>query len=115
MGLLKYKGYSGSVEFSAEDNCLFGKVQGLHKATILYEGNSVDELRKDFEEGIDSYLEGCKERGVQPEKPYSGKLIVRMSSELHSRIADAVANSGTTMNDFINKAIVNELKNEYAM
>ena len=38
-----------------------------------------------------------------------------MSSELHSRIADAVANSGTTMNDFINKAIVNELKNEYAM
>lgn len=102
MGLLKYKGYSGSVEFSAEDNCLFGKVQGLHKATILYEGNSVDELRKDFEEGVDSYLEGCKERGVQPEKPYSGKLIVRMSSELHSRIADAVANSGTTMNDFIN-------------
>ena len=70
MGLLKYKGYSGSVEFSAEDNCLFGKVQGLHKATILYEGNSVDELRKDFEEGVDSYLEGCKERGVQPEKPY---------------------------------------------
>ena len=62
MGLLKYKGYSGSVEFSAEDNCLFGKVQGLHKATILYEGNSVDELRKDFEEGVDSYV------------PYAGKL-----------------------------------------
>ena len=52
MGFFKYKGYSGSVEFSPEDNCLFGKVQGLHKATILYEGNSVDELRKDFEEAL---------------------------------------------------------------
>lgn len=115
MGFFKYKGYSGSVEFSPEDNCLFGKVQGLHKATILYEGNSVDELRKDFEEGVDDYLLRCKERGVQPEKPYSGKLIVRMSSELHSRVAEAVAGSGTTINDFINKAIVNELEHEYTM
>ena len=115
MGFFKYKGYSGSVEFSPEDNCLFGKVQGLHKATILYEGNSVDELRKDFEEGVDDYLSQCKERGVQPEKPYSGKLIVRMSSELHSRVAEAVAGSGTTINDFLNKAIVNELEHEYTM
>ena len=106
MGFFKYKGYSGSVEFSPEDNCLFGKVQGLHKATILYEGNSVDELRKDFEEGVDDYLSQCKERGVQPEKPYSGKLIVR---------TEAVAGSGTTINDFINKAIVNELEHEYTM
>ena len=75
----------------------------------------MDELRKDFEEGVDDYLSQCKERGVQPEKPYSGKLIVRMSSELHSRVAEAVAGSGTTINDFINKAIVNELEHEYTM
>jgi predicted HicB family RNase H-like nuclease len=71
MEFLEYKGYKGSVEYSKEDDCLFGKVQGLRKATILYEGKSVDELRKDFEEGIDSYLEGCKECGVQPENPHS--------------------------------------------
>ena len=56
MGLLKYKGYSGSVEYSPEDNCLFGKVQGMRKASILYEGRSVDDVRKDFEESIDFYL-----------------------------------------------------------
>lgn len=71
MEFLEYKGYKGSVEYSKEDDCLFGKEQGLRKATILYEGKSVDELCKDFEEGIDSYLEGCKECGVQPENPYS--------------------------------------------
>ena len=57
MEFLTYKGYFGSVEFSPEDNCLFGKVQGLHKATIIYEGNSVDELRKDFENGVDDYVQ----------------------------------------------------------
>jgi len=110
MDYLEYKGYKGSVEYSKEDNCLFGKVQGMSKALILYEGNTLEELRKDFEEGVDSYLEACKADGVEPAKPYSGRLNLRMSSELHSRIAAFVAATGTTINDFINEAIKNELK-----
>jgi predicted HicB family RNase H-like nuclease len=110
MDYLEYKGYKGSVEYSKEDNCLFGKVQGMSKALILYEGQTLDELRKDFEEGIDSYIEGCKADGIEPAKPYSGKLNLRMSSELHSKVAAFVASTGITINDFINKAIRNELK-----
>lgn len=109
MDYLEYKGYKGSVEYSKEDNCLFGKVQGMSKALILYEGQTLEELRKDFEAGVDSYLEGCKADGVEPAKPYSGRLNLRMSSELHSRVAAFVAASGTTINDFINRAIKNEL------
>ena len=115
MDYLEYKGYKGSVEYSKEDNCLFGKVQGLNKALILYEGQTLDELRKDFEAGVDSYLEGCCADGVQPEKPYSGRLNLRMSSELHSRVAAFVAASGTTINEFINKAIKNELRHVAAL
>ena len=70
MDYLEYKGYKGSVEYSKEDNCLFGKVQGLSKDLIVYEGQTLDELRKDFEDGIDSYLEGCPADGVEPAKPY---------------------------------------------
>ena len=110
MDYLEYKGYKGSVEYSKEDNCLFGKVQGMSKALILYEGQTLDELRQDFEAGVDSYIEGCRADGVEPAKPYSGRLNLRMSSELHSRMAAFVAASGTTINDFINKAIKNELK-----
>ena len=65
MDFLEYKGYKGSIEYSEEDNCLFGKVQGMNKAQILYEGQTLDELRKDFEEGIDSYIEGCKADNVE--------------------------------------------------
>ena len=38
MSLLNYKGYTGSVEFSQEDNCLYGKVLGMKKDCISYEG-----------------------------------------------------------------------------
>lgn len=56
MGYLEYKNFKGSVEYSKEDHCLFGKVQGTGKSLILYEGNTLDELRKDFEESVDSIL-----------------------------------------------------------
>ena len=115
MDYLEYKGYKGSVEYSKEDNCLFGKVQGMSKALILYEGKTIDELRKDFEEGVDSYLEACRADGVEPAKPYSGRLNLRMSSELHSRVAAFVSSTGTTINDFINRAITNELKHAAAL
>ena len=54
MDYLEYKGYKGSVEYSKEDNCLFGKVQGMSKDLIVYEGQTLEELRKDFEAGVDS-------------------------------------------------------------
>lgn len=115
MDFLEYKGYKGSVEYSKENNCLFGKVQGMSKALIAYEGQTLDELRQDFEAGIDSYLEGCRADGMEPAKPYSGRLNLRMTSELHSRLAAFVSASGTTINDFINKAISNELKHVSAL
>ena len=58
LGFISKFGYKGSVEYSKEDNCLFGKMQGLSKDLIVYEGQTLDELYKDFEEGIDRYIEG---------------------------------------------------------
>lgn len=109
MGQLKYKGYTGSVEFSEEDNCLFGKVQGLHGTLISYEGSTIDEIRADFEGAVDDYLISCEERGVAPAKPYSGKLVLRMPSELHGLVASAAVSAGTTINDFINRAVSKEI------
>lgn len=109
MGYLRYKGYTGSVEFSDADNCLYGKVQGLKKALISYEGRTIDEIRDDFESAIDCYLESCAQRGVEPVRPFNGKFVVRMSSEMHTRLAEIAASTGTTINDFINKAIAHEI------
>lgn len=101
MNYLEYKGYKGSVEYSKDDDCLCGKVLGMNKDLILYEGTSLSELRKDFEEAVDSYLEGCREDGVEPRKPFSGKMIVRMPQQLHERIALAADGYGVSINDLI--------------
>ena len=114
MGYLRYKGYTGSVEFSEEDDCLFGKVQGLHGTLISYEGTTIDEIREDFQGAIDDYLDSCKERGIEPAKPYSGKFVVRMTSDLHSRVAAIAEATGTTINEFITRAVTNELDHDLA-
>ena len=115
MDYLEYKGYKGSVEYSKADDCLFGKVLGMNKDLITYEGNTIDELKKDFEDGIDDYIAGCEADGIKPRKPFSGKLNLRMTSELHSRVAMLAASTGTTINDVINRAITNELKHELSL
>ncbi|MBE6290546.1 MAG: type II toxin-antitoxin system HicB family antitoxin [Bacteroidaceae bacterium] len=109
MDYLEYKGYKGSVEYSKADNCLVGKVLGMSGDLIAYEGNTIDELRQDFEAGIDSYLEACEADGVKPKKPYSGKFLIRMTSDLHSRVAMMAAERHTTINDYINSIIIKEV------
>ena len=105
MGALKYKGYSGTVEYSEEDNCLFGKVIGMNKNSITYEGRTVEELKTDFEAGIDIYLDSCSERGVKPQKPYSGSLNIRISSELHSQLALKAQLTGRSINSIIKELL----------
>lgn len=109
MGALKYKGYSGTVEYSEEDNCLFGKVIGMNKNVITYEGKTIDELKADFEAGIDLYLESCKERGVKPQKPFSGTLNIRISSEVHSQLALKAQMSGRSINAIIKELLTSQL------
>ena len=109
MDYLEYKGYKGTVEYCKEDDCLVGKVIGMHKDLIVYEGCTLAELREDFETAVDSYIEGCLADGIEPRKPFSGKLILRMSSDLHGRVAMAASADGTTINEFITRTLASVL------
>jgi predicted HicB family RNase H-like nuclease len=102
--LLTYKNYNGTVEYSKEDKCLFGKVVGI-KSLLSYEGNSIQELEKDFQTVIDEYLADCKERNVQAEQPYKGTFNVRISPELHRTIAVYAMEHGETLNAAVEEAI----------
>lgn len=109
MDYLEYKGYKGTIAYSKEDDCLVGKVIGMHNDLILYEGKTLGELKEDFRNAVDSYIDICLANGKTPKKPFSGKLILRMSSELHGQIAMAAADRGVTINDFINKTLMSSL------
>lgn len=106
---MQYKGYTGSVEFSEEDDCLFGKVLGI-RSLISYEGESVSELKRDFQESVDDYLSMCAEEGMEPEKPYKGIFNVRVAPEVHRDAAMCAAERGVTLNSFVSDAIQNAIR-----
>lgn len=102
--LLSYKNYNGTVEYSREDECLFGKVIGI-KSLLSYEGQSVQELEQDFKTVIDEYLQDCKENNIEPEQPYKGTFNVRISPELHRTIAVYAIEHGKSLNAAVEEAI----------
>lgn len=104
MNSMEYKGYVGSVEYSEDDGLLYGKVQGI-RSLLSYEGNSVAELKEDFHEVVDAYLDECKEEGIQPEIPYDGKIEIQITPELHKKIADAASSKQMSLDSYIEDII----------
>jgi predicted HicB family RNase H-like nuclease len=99
--MMEYKGYIGKVEMDDEVGILYGEVINI-RDVITFEGTSVDEVQKAFHESVDDYLEFCAKRGESPEKPFSGKFVVRLPVELHrkayiqARLADKSLNGWVT-------------------
>ena len=104
MNTLKYKGYIGSVAFSEKYNVFFGKIEGID-GLVNFEGESVKELTDAFHEAVEDYLEYCKEEGIEPHKSYSGSLNIRISPEVHSKIAILAKQAGISINAFIKSAV----------
>ena len=102
--LLEYKGYQGTIEFSAADNLLYGKVVGI-RGLISYHGKCLHSLYGDFKEAVDDYLEMCAEDNIEPQKPYKGKFNVRISPELHKNLAYHAAAHGQSLNSTVEEAI----------
>lgn len=108
---LEYKGYIGTIEFSAEDKVFYGKIQGITD-TVTFEGTSVRELEQSFKESIADYLETCKVLGKSPDKVYKGTFNVRISQELHQQTALLAAKAGINLNEVVKKALSYIIKNE---
>ena len=101
---MEYKGYVGSVEFSEADGIFFGKVMGL-RALLSYEGSTAAELVADFHTAVDDYLLLCEAEGREPEKAYKGSFNVRISPELHRKLALQAAAEQMSLNSFVERAL----------
>jgi predicted HicB family RNase H-like nuclease len=104
MKYLTYKGYTGNIEYSQEDDLLCGRVLGL-KSLISYEGATGKELYADFKSAIDEYLTTCEEEGLKVEKPFKGSFNVRLSSKLHEKAALLAMETKTSLNAFVAESI----------
>ena len=100
--MMEYKGYIATVEFDQSTEVLHGRVINSGPYPIAtFEATDARDLRPEFERSIDEYLSWCDEDDVQPRTPFSGKLNVRLGSELHAAVAAAAITEGLSINSWI--------------
>ncbi len=107
---MKYKGYWAEIRYSDEDECFFGIIEGLKEDSISFEGKNVEELKKDFQDAIEDYLQLCKELNKEPEQQCKGSLNVRLGVELHNEAKIKAMEENISINELIKNAVYAYLK-----
>lgn len=111
--VLLYKGFIGSIHFSAEDSVFFGKVEGINDL-VTFEGSSVEEIKKSFHEAVDDYIALCEKTGKEALKSFKGSFNVRISPELHRKALIKATTLGISLNQLIQRAIDKEISDSEA-
>ena len=106
MNTMTHKGYAARVEFDAEDRIFVGHIAGI-RDIVGFHGESVDGLEAAFHEAVHDYLAVCKKLGQTPDKPYSGRVMLRLPPELHARASAAAQVNGLSFNQRAAQALEN--------
>ena len=106
--MMEYKGYIGDVKYDDEAKIFHGDIINT-RDVITFQGTSVEELEQAFRDSIDDYISWCEEEGERPEKPYSGKFNLRISPDLHRKVALAAHKMKISLNKYVEKALLDEL------
>ncbi|GGG04062.1 MULTISPECIES: type II toxin-antitoxin system HicB family antitoxin [Cysteiniphilum] len=101
---MNYKGYIGHVEFDEELEMFVGEVINT-RDVITFQSDTAHGLKQEFINSIEDYLEFCKERSEEPEKPFSGKFNLRLTPELHREIYVAAKHAGMSINAWVSNTL----------
>lgn len=104
MSTMQYRDYVAKVEYDDAIKAFHGEVVNIQD-TITFEGKSVKELEKAFRESVEDYVAFCREEDREPEKPYSGRFMLRISPELHRRLARAAKARRLSLNAYVEKSL----------
>jgi predicted HicB family RNase H-like nuclease len=106
--LLSYKGFYGSVNFSAADDVFYGKVEGVQDL-VSFEGATVKELRQEFQKAVEDYISFCKKNGNPVQKSLMGSFNIRIKPDIHQRAALVALQKNISLNQLVQQAIEREL------
>ena len=104
MNTMTFKSYTARVEYDERDNIFVGRILGIRNI-ISFHGETVAELKAEFELAVNDYLDDCKQQGLQPEKPASGKLLLRVPAEVHGRAIVAAQAAGKSLNQWATEVL----------
>jgi len=100
MATMEYKGYVARIEIDEDGDAFHGVVINIGD-TVHFEGRSMNELRKEFRNSIQEYFKFCKERGREPDPPFSGKFVLRVKPAIHRAITRAAERAGMSINSWV--------------
>ncbi len=106
--VLEYKGYTGTVEFHANDEVFFGKIAGI-RDVVSFEANTVAKLKKAFKEAVDDYILTCQHVGKDADKEFKGSFNVRIKPKIHRLAAVRSAALNISLNQLVEKALEKEV------
>ena len=109
--MLEYKNYRAKVEYIEDARIFHGEVLGT-KDVITFQGSTPDEIETAFKDSVDDYLDFCAERGEEPDKPYSGKFVVRMPEMAHRYVAEIAKAEGNSINAVVLRAVFELISKE---
>lgn len=104
MNTMNYKGYTARVEFDSGDDLFVGRVAGINDV-VGFHADNVQALKVAFHEAVDDYLATCEKAGKTPEKTYSGRVMFRVSPEVHARAALRAQLEGVSLNQWAEQAL----------
>jgi predicted HicB family RNase H-like nuclease len=102
--MLRYKGYSGHAEYDDVTRVFHGEVLET-RDVITFQGTTVEEVEQAFRDSIDDYLEFCEQRGEEPDKPFSGRIMVRLPASLHRHLHVEAKREGKSLNQLISERL----------
>jgi len=105
---IEYNGYIGSIEYSSEDKCFYGKLEMIDDL-VTFEADSAKELEINFHAVVDEYIDTCKALNREPQKTYKGVFNVRIDPELHKRVYEEALKAGISLNAFIQKTLYKQV------
>ena len=105
---IEYNGYIGSIEYSPEDKCFFGKLEMIDDL-VTFEAETAQELEENFHNAVDEYIETCKALGREPQKVYKGVFNVRIDPGLHKKVYQEAIKAGMSLNAFVQQVLRNEV------
>lgn len=108
---MEYKGYVGTVQFDEEAEIFHGEVINM-RDIVTFQGDTVEGLKKEFQLSIDDYLEFCAERREEPDKPFSGKLTLRLDPDLHRNLYIQSKKENKSLNNWIVDALRKNTKDD---
>ncbi|WP_216912830.1 type II toxin-antitoxin system HicB family antitoxin [Synechococcus sp. CCAP 1479/10] len=104
MNLMTLDGYQAKIEYDADTDQFRGEILGLSGGADFY-GSTPDELRREFKKSLEVFLEVCKEQGIEPRKHFSGRFNLRISPELHKKLAMTAEVQGKSLNRLAQEAL----------